>query len=423
VAVEGAMTTHKGDVTGKVQSSWLAYAIMTATLLAAPMYVLAQSPAPASGAQEAGAQASPQTAAPADAKQDAAKDKDKDKNGKDKNGKDSRDKEAQAAQPQARNIPSPGEDLDPHIKPGSENDVNAAGTRNIGGRGFGNWYSTDTEIRVGKQYANEVEKSAHIITDPVISEYINRIGQNIVKNSDCKVPFTIKVIDTDEINAFALPGGFFYVNSGLILAADNEAELAGVMAHETSHVCAHHAMRQMTRANIANIGMIPVMIVAMGSWTGYGIYEAAQLAIPLTFLQFSRNFESEADWLGLQYMYRAGYDPQAFIEFFEKIQALQKHKPGMVAKAFASHPQTPERIERSEYEIARYLPARPEYIVDTSEFEQVKARLARLENKRRLKNGQDTNKPTLRRVDSTNSNTNSGDDSGSDRPTLQRRTN
>ncbi len=301
--------------------------------------------------------------------------------------------------------------------------MNAAGTRNIGGRGFGNWYSTDTEIRVGKQYANEVEKSAHIITDPVISEYINRIGQNIVKNSDCKVPFTIKVIDTDEINAFALPGGFFYVNSGLILAADNEAELAGVMAHETSHVCAHHAMRQMTRANIANIGMIPVMIVAMGSWTGYGIYEAAQLAIPLTFLQFSRNFESEADWLGLQYMYRAGYDPQAFIEFFEKIQALQKHKPGMVAKAFASHPQTPERIERSEYEIARYLPARPEYIVDTSEFEQVKARLARLENKRRLKNGQDTNKPTLRRVDSTNSNTNSGDDSGSDRPTLQRRTN
>ncbi|HZB87213.1 MAG TPA: M48 family metallopeptidase, partial [Terracidiphilus sp.] len=227
------------------------------------------------------------------------------------------------------------------VKPGSIEDVNAVGNRNIGGRGIGNWYSTDTEIKLGKSYADQVEKSVHLITDPVVVEYVNRIGQNIVKNSDCKVPFTIKVIDSDEINAFALPGGFFYVNSGLILAADEEAELAGVMAHETAHVCAHHAAREMTRQGYLEIGSIPLAIVTYGTWTGYGIYEAAQLAIPVSLLEFSREHEAEADFLGVQYMYKAGYDPQAFIQFFEKLDALEKHKPGAIAKVFADHPQTP----------------------------------------------------------------------------------
>ncbi len=168
------------------------------------------------------------------------------------------------------------------VKPGSVEDVSAVGNRDIGGRGLGNWYSTDTEIKMGKTYADEVEKSSKLITDPVITEYVNRIGQNIVKNSDCKVPFTIKVIDSDEINAFALPGGFFYVNSGLILNADEEAELAGVMAHETAHVCAHHAVREMTRMNYAQLGTIPLIFI--GGWTGYGIYEAASIGIPITFM-------------------------------------------------------------------------------------------------------------------------------------------
>ena len=272
----------------------------------------------------------------------------------------------------------------PGVKSGSIEDVNAVGTRTIGGRGMGNWYSTESEIKMGKQYADEIEKSTRFITDPVITEYVNRIGQNIVKNSDCKVPFTIKVIDTDEINAMALPGGFFYVNSGLILAADEEAELAGVMAHEIAHVCAHHAAREMTRANYAQIGMVPLIMMTGYSWTGYGIYEATQLLIPITFLQFSREFESQADYLGVQYMFRAGYDPQAFVTFFEKIENLEKQKPGVVAKVFENHPQTPDRIQHSEEEIAKILPPKDEYLVTTSEFNDVKSRLARIENKRRI---------------------------------------
>ena len=315
-----------------------------------------------------------------------------------------------------------------NVKPGSVDDVSAVGNRDIGARGVGNWYSTDSEIKMGKMYASEIEKSTKFITDPVVVEYVNRIGQNIVKNSDAKVPFTIKVIDSDEINAMALPGGFFYVNSGLILNADEEAELAGVMAHEIAHVAAHHAAREMTRMNYAQLGTIPLIFI--GGWTGYGIYEAANIAVPMTFLHFSRDFEAQADYLGVQYMYRAGYDPQAFITFFEKVQALEKRKPGMVSKAFSDHPQTPDRILHSQEEIARILPARDEYTVTTSEFDDIKARLARIENKRRLTDSKDTKKPSLRRPgtgsgdpnststgDSSSSTTTSGDD----KPTLHRR--
>jgi len=307
-----------------------------------------------------------------------------------------------------------------NVKAGSIDDVNAVGNRDIGGRGIGNWYSTDTEIKMGKAYSMEIEKSTRFITDPVVTEYVNRIGQNIVKNSDCKVPFTIKVIDSDEINAMALPGGFFYVNSGLILNADEEAELAGVMAHETAHVCAHHAVREQTRLNYAQLGTIPLIFI--GGWTGYGIYEAASIGVPITFMHFSREFEAQADYLGIQYMYRAGYDPQAMVSFFEKVQALEKRKPGAVAKVFADHPQTPDRILHSQEEIARILPAKDEYTVTTSEFDDVKARLARIENKRRLTDNK-TKKPSLRRA-STGADPNSTDDdskSGDDRPTLKRR--
>ncbi len=309
----------------------------------------------------------------------------------------------------------------PGVKPGSKSDVDAIGNRKVGGRGLGDWYSTETEIKMGKQYAMMVEQTARLVQDPVINEYINRIGQNLVRNSDAKVPFTIKVIDSDEINAFALPGGFFYVNSGLILAADEEAELAGVMAHEIAHVAARHQMQQMTRLQYANMATIPLIFV--GSW---GVYEAASLAInlalPVTFMKFSRNFESEADYLGVQYMYKTGYDPQAFISFFEKIEAKEKSHPGTLAKVFASHPPTPDRIARTEQEIKRILPTEPQYIVTTSEFDSIKARLAMLQNRKKVVPSADPNKPTLRRTTTADNNPDATTQQpADDRPTLNKR--
>jgi hypothetical protein len=345
-------------------------------------------------------QLAPCETAKADDKKDKKKDKDKGAGEDPAPGTTAVGSDCAGPQVDVNKVVDPGSEMI-KVKPGSEEDVSAVGNREIGKRGLGNWYSTDGEIKMGKQFADEIEKSTKFITDPVVDEYINRIGQNIVKNSDCKVPFTIKVIDSDEINAMALPGGFFYVNSGLILAADEEAELAGVMAHETAHVCAHHAAREMTRLNYAQIGMVPLMIMLPYDWTGYGIYEAAQLAIPITFLQFSRDFEAQADYLGVQYMYRSGYDPQAFITFFEKVQALEKRKPGLVAKAFSDHPQTPDRILHTQEEIARILPAKDDYLVTTSEFEDVKARLARIEDKRRLVDTKGGAKPSLRRASTT----------------------
>jgi len=205
---------------------------------------------------------------------------------------------------------------------GSKKDVDAIGNRKVGGL---DWYSIEKEIRMGKQYAMQVEQTVKLIQDPVVNEYVNRVGQNLVRNSDAKVPFTIKVIDSDEVNAFALPGGFFYVNSGLILAADEESELAGVMAHEIAHVAARHATRGQTRADIANIATIPLIFI--GGGLGYGVRQLVGIGLPMTFLKFSRTFEAEADYLGLQYMYKAGYDPNSFVSFFEKLEAQEKKKP------------------------------------------------------------------------------------------------
>ncbi|MFC6644772.1 M48 family metallopeptidase [Granulicella cerasi] len=363
----------------------------------------------------------PAAQTPADKKPDATPaDKKTDDKTKDKKAAD-----AKVKQPRTPDeIASPGEAMATDIKKGTEEDVNAVGQRNIGKRGLGNWYSTNWEIGVGKQYSMELEKSSHLVTDPVVVEYVNRVGQNIVKNSDAKVPFTIKVLDTDEINAMALPGGFFYVNSGLILACDSEDELAGVMAHEIAHVAAHHAARQMTTMNYFQIGSIPLMIFTQGTWTGYGIYEASQLAIPMTFLKFSRVYETEADFLGVQYAYKAGYDPQGMVTIFEKLDALEKHKPGALSKAFSDHPATPDRIDNVEDEIATLLPSRPDYLVTTSEFDTVKARLARIQNKRGLGSKDKPGKPTLRRVGGSNNDPNSTDSTSTkddDRPTLNKR--
>jgi predicted Zn-dependent protease len=303
---------------------------------------------------------------------------------------------------------------------GGEDDVSAIGNRQIGKRGLMNWYSIESEIKMGKSVAQEVEQSAKLVQDPVVNEYVNRVGQNIVRNSDAKVPFTIKVIDSDEINAFALPGGFFYVNSGLILAADNEAELAGVMAHEIAHVAAHHAARQSTRANWANYATLPLIFV--GGGVGYAARTAAGIGLPLTFMKFSRGFEAEADYLGVQYLYASGYDPNAMVSFFEKIQTEEKKKPGTLSKAFSSHPQTPDRVEDTQKEINSILPPRPEYMMSTSEFDEVKARLAAIENKHKLQDDRDSSKPSLRRTTTAdNGKDKNGKEGDDDRPTLKRR--
>src|SRR5579863_3725981 len=274
-----------------------------------------------------------------------------------------------------------------------KNDPDEIGNRDVG-KGV-NFYSLDKEIALGKGLAQEVEKQAKIINDPVISEYVNRVGQNLVRNSDAKVPFTIKVIDSEDVNAFALPGGFFFVNSGLILKADNEAELAGVMAHEIAHVAARHGTKQATRGELAQLATIP--LIFMGGWAGYGIRQAASVLVPIGFLQFSKAFESEADMLGLQYMYKTGYDPEAFVDFFEKIQSLEKKKPGTMAKVFSTHPPTDDRIVNAQKNIQDMLKARPEYVVTTSEFNDVKGRLAMLHNRKKIDN-KDPNRPQLRKA-------------------------
>ena len=282
----------------------------------------------------------------------------------------------------------------PNVKSGSESDVDAIGNRKVGhGPEF---YSLEHDIAIGKQLSQEVEKSAKFIDDPVVTEYVNRVGQNLVRNSDAKVPFTIKVIDSDVVNAFALPGGFFYVNSGVILHADEESELAGVMAHEIAHVCARHGTRQETKSTIVQLASIPAMIFIPYSWAGYAIYQGMNFAIPLTFLKFSRADEAEADYLGLQYMYKAGYDPNSFVSFFEKVQADEKKQPGTIPKVFSTHPPTPDRIEAIQKEIATILPARDQYIVTTSEFDTVKARLQMIEQNIKVKDN-NPNKPTLRK--------------------------
>jgi predicted Zn-dependent protease len=332
-----------------------------------------------------------------------------------------------SSQPPSAQGPAPiAQPNDPNVKRGSEADVDAVGNRNVG-HGV-NFYSLEHEIALGKQLAQDVDRSAKFITDPVVTEYVNRVGQNLVRNSDAQVPFTIKVIDSDQINAFALPGGFFYVNSGLIMHADEESELAGVMAHEIAHVCARHGTKNATKGQIMQLATIPLVLLGPGGWAGYAIYQGAQFVVPISFLKFSRDAEREADYLGLQYMYKAGYDPNSFVSFFEKVTALEKKQPGSVPKIFATHPPTPDRIEAAQKEIATILPAREEYIVSTSEFDVVKRRLGMLEANQKVNDKNNGSKPSLRKkTDQTQKtgqappDTTGGTDDDSDRPTLKRR--
>jgi beta-barrel assembly-enhancing protease len=303
------------------------------------------------------------------------------------------------------------------------NDLNAIGNRNVGcNRGLGNWYTLDGQVKMGQEFARQVEQSSHLITDPVVNEYVNRLGQNLSRNSDTRLPFTIKVLDVEEPNAFALPGGYMFVNAGTLLLADDESELAGVMAHEIAHVAACHAARGATRGNLAQLAMIPVVIMT-GGIAGIGINQAANYGIPAIFSKFGRNFEAQADYLGVQYAYKAGYDPNGMISFFEKLQTLEKRRPGFAMKLYGDHPQTPDRIAKSQHEIGTILPPRDQYMMDTSEFQQAKKRLA-LIMKSRLQKGPKENKenPELRRtVGDKNPDQNKNPDQQDDRPVIKRK--
>jgi predicted Zn-dependent protease len=297
------------------------------------------------------------------------------------------------------------------------------GKRNVNKRQI-NFYSLDKEVAIGRQLAAEVDRQAKFIDDPVITEYINRVGQNIVLHSDAKVPFTIKVLDSDDVNAFALPGGFFYVNKGLILAADNEAEIAGVMAHEIAHVAARHGVEQASKAQIANYAMIPLIFMTGG--LGAIAYQAAQIGVPLAFLKFTRGAESEADKLGAQYAWASGYDPNALISFFEKLEKKDKDKPGTLSKLFRSHPPTPDRITGVRGLVTKF-PDRDEYTVTTSEFNRVKARLLSITNARILtaqgERESGPKRPTLKRRKEGDDQTQTqpGQEEPKERPTLKRR--
>jgi predicted Zn-dependent protease len=263
--------------------------------------------------------------------------------------------------------------------------------------------STEKEVRLGRELAAEVDRQAKFIEDPMITEYVNRVGQNIVLHSDAKVPFTIKVIDSDEVNAFALPGGFFYVNKGLLLSADNEAELAGVMAHEIAHVAARHAVENNTKATLLEYLALGGSIF-LGGWPGVIYQNTAGLGLLGAFMKFSRGAEEEADKLGVQYMYAAGYDPTAMATMFEKLESKNKKKPGLIARAFASHPAPPDR-RAAALSLAARFPEHEEYVISSSEFQRVKGRLLRLSNARATTAGA----------------LSAGDEGGNGRPTLKRR--
>ena len=302
-------------------------------------------------------------------------------------------------------------------------DVEAIGDRNVAHRSL---ISQEKEIAIGKQYSTEIDRSARLLKDPVVNEYVNRLAQNVARNSDLTIPLTVKVIDSPELNAFALPGGFLYVNSGLLMAADEEAQLAGVIAHEIAHVAARHWASQMTKASILRYAMLPLIFIPMSAAVYYGVMAAYMNGVPLAFLKFSRGAEAEADLLGLQYMYKSGYDPSAYVTFFSKIIDQERRSPGSVPSIFRNHPPTAERILGSEEAIKEILPKREQYLVSTSEFEDVKARLQSVIKTRRQSDKQEG--PTLRKRDNSDrtdtgveSTGEPGKDSGEDKPPVLKR--
>ena len=287
-------------------------------------------------------------------------------------------------------LSSPAQDKKPSQD--KKRDPNEIGDRNVA-KGL-NRYSIAQEMALGKQLSIEVRKQARVVDDSIVSEYINRLGQNLVRNSDVTFPVSFTLLEGEEINAFTLPGGFVFVNTGVLKLSDNEAELASVLAHELGHAAARHATRQATRNDIIAAGTLPLMV--LGGWGGLAARQLATLAAPMAFFHFSREFETEADLLGIQYLWKAGYDPNASVDMFERVESTERRQPGSVSKLFRTHPLTPDRIEKTQKNIGELLPSRPEYVINTSEYEDVRARLNDLAQQHQPET-KDHQHPTLKR--------------------------
>jgi predicted Zn-dependent protease len=291
-----------------------------------------------------------------------------------------------------------------------KDDPNQIGNRDVGN--CVNFYSLEKEMALGKQLAEEVARQSKLVQDATVSEFVNRLGQTLARNSDAKMPFTFQVVEDDVPNAFALPGGFVFVNTGLIKLASEEDELAGAMAHEIAHVAARHMTCQVTKGQIAGVASIPVSILLGGGLGGYAARKAMGIGEQTAFLKLSRAAESEADYLGTQYMYAAGYDPTGAISIFEKIESMQKSKPSTFGRIFSTHPMDADRIDKTQQEIQKILPAKQEYVVNTSEYTAVRDRLI---TKQARKNG-DRQSPTLRVRPQADA-----PDDKEERPTIKRR--
>jgi len=297
-----------------------------------------------------------------------------------------------------------------------KDDPNQIGNRDIGK--CVNFYSLEKEIALGKQLAEEVARQSKLNQDPTIVEFVNRLGQNLVRNSDAKLPFTFQVVEDEIPNPFALPGGFIFVNTGLLKLASEEDELAGAMAHEIAHVAARHLTCQATKGEIANIASIPAGILLGGGLGGYAARKAMGVGAQTAFLKLSRAAESEADYLGTQYLYAAGYDPMGAISIFEKLESLQKKQPGALGRILSTHPMDADRIDKTQQEIQKILPAKPEYVVTTSEYHDVRERLI-AQDARRKGDGRQDGRPRLKI--GTPSGSDPQDDKDEDRPTIKRR--
>lgn len=252
----------------------------------------------------------------------------------------------------------------------------ALGAAAVPGQIFG--LSEKREIELGTQAAAEIEKQQPVLPDKPTRRYVNRLGQALVhKSGRSNIAYQFRVINSPQINAFALPGGFIYVNRGLIEAADNESELVGVLGHEIAHVVARHSAEQIKRAQVAGLGLGVLDLILGRGTRGQVASAAAQMVTAGTFFKFSRDMEREADRLGAKNVYDTGWEPNGMISFFEKLASLQKRQPNAVATFFSTHPNPSERADNIA-DLIESFPPRRDLRTDSRDFQNIKARLKRL---------------------------------------------